>query len=41
MSTVYLYQYVARFERSYNVKRATAAFLWALLGVKSATTCPT
>ncbi len=34
----YLYQYVARFEWGYNVKRATPAFLWALLGVRSATT---
>jgi transposase len=37
----YLYQYVAMFEWGYNVKRATPEFLWALLGVKSATTCPT
>ena len=37
----YLYQYVAMFEWGYNVKRATPEFLWALLGVRSATTCPT
>jgi transposase-like protein len=34
----YLYQYVALFEWGYNVKRATPEFLWALLGVRSATT---
>jgi transposase len=34
----YLYQYVAMFEWGYNVKRATPEFLWALLGVRSATT---
>jgi hypothetical protein len=34
----YLYQYVAMFEWGYNVKRATPDFLWALLGVRSATT---
>ena len=34
----YLCQYVAMFEWGYNVKRATPEFLWALLGVKSATT---
>jgi transposase len=33
----YLYQYVAVFEWGYNVKRATPEFLWALLGVRSAT----
>ena len=37
----YLYQYVAMFEWGYNVKRATPGFLRALLGVRSATTCPT
>jgi transposase len=37
----YLYQYAAMFEWGYNVKRATSAFLWALLGVRSATSCPT
>jgi transposase len=36
-----LYQYVAMFEWGYNAKRATPAFLWALLGVRSATSCPT
>ena len=34
----YLYQYAALFECRYNVKRATPKFLWALLGVRSATT---
>jgi transposase len=34
----YLYQYVAMFEWGYDVKRATPGFLWALLGVRSATT---
>jgi len=29
------------FEWSYNVKRVTAAFVQALLGVRSATICPT
>ena len=38
---VYLYQYVAMFEWGYNVKRATEAFVCALLGVRSATICPT
>jgi transposase len=41
VNKVYLYQYVAIFEWGYNVKRATSAFLWALLGVRSATSCPT
>jgi len=36
-----LYQYVAMFEWGSNVKRATAAFVSALLGVRSATICPT
>jgi transposase len=34
----YLCQYVAMFEWGYNAKRATPEFLWALLGVRSATT---
>jgi transposase len=38
VSKKYLYQYVAMFERGYNVKRATPAFLWAILGVRPATT---
>lgn len=33
-----LYQYVAMFEWGYDVKRATPGFLWAILGVRSATT---
>ena len=37
----YLHQYVAMFEWGYNVKRATPSFLWAILGVRSATICPT
>jgi transposase len=37
----YLHQYVAMFEWGYNVKRATSSFLWAILGVRSATICPT
>ncbi|MBV8384231.1 MAG: transposase, partial [Planctomycetaceae bacterium] len=37
----YLYQYVAIFEWGYNVKRAALGFLWALFGVRSATSCPT
>ena len=41
VNKVDLYQYVAMFEWSDNVKRVTAAFLRALLGVKSATNCPT
>ena len=41
VNKVYLYQYVAIFEWGYNVKRATFGFLWALLGVRSATSCPT
>jgi transposase len=32
VSKKYLHQYVAMFEWSYNVKRATPGFLWALLG---------
>jgi hypothetical protein len=38
---VILYQYVAMFEWGYNVKRVTEAFVQALLGVRSATICPT
>ncbi len=41
VSKKYLYQYVALFEWGYNVKRATTVFLRALLGVESATKCPT
>ncbi|MBV8557896.1 MAG: transposase, partial [Planctomycetaceae bacterium] len=37
----YLDQYVAIFEWGYNVKRAALGFLWALFGVRSATSCPT
>ncbi len=37
VSKKYLYQYVAMFEWGYNVKRATPVFLWAILGVRSAT----
>ena len=38
VSKKYLYQYVAMFEWGSNVKRATPGFLWAILGVRSATT---
>jgi transposase len=38
VSKKYLYQYVALFEWGHNAKRATPEFLWAILGVKSATT---
>jgi len=41
VNKVYLYQYVAMFEWGYNVKRVTVAFVQALLGVRSATICPT
>ena len=41
VNKVYLYQYVAMFEWGYNVKRVTEAFVCALLGVRSATICPT
>jgi hypothetical protein len=41
VNKVYLSQYVAMFEWGYNVKRVTVAFVQALLGVRSATTCPT
>jgi transposase len=37
----YLHQYVAIFEWSYNVKRATPEFLRALLGVRPRTSCLT
>ena len=37
----YLYQYVAIFEWGYNIKRVTPEFIRALLGVESATRCPT
>ena len=37
VNNAYLYQYVAMFEWSYDIKRVTAAFLWALLGLKSST----
>ena len=47
VSKKYLHQYVAMFEWSYNVKRATPSFLRALLGVRATnditapTFCPT
>jgi hypothetical protein len=41
MNKVYLHKYTTMFEWGSNAKRATAAFPWALLGVKSATICPT
>jgi transposase len=41
VSEKYLYRYVAPFEWGYNVKRVTTGFLRALLGVESATKCPT
>src|SRR5262245_28115488 len=41
VSKKYLYQYVALFEWGYNAKRATLAFLRAILRVESATKCPT
>jgi transposase len=34
---IYLYHYVGMFEWGYNIKRVTAAFVHALLGVRSAT----
>ena len=37
----YLYQYVAMFEWSHNVKRATLQFIQAMLGVDPDTICPT
>jgi len=41
VSKKYLYQYVEMFEGGYNAKRATTEFLRAILGVESATKCPT
>lgn len=41
VNKVYLQQYVAMFEWSYNVKRATPSFLRALLGIGATTACPT
>ncbi len=41
VSKKYPYQYVALFEWGCNVERATLGFLRALLGVESATGCPT
>jgi len=41
VSKKYLYQYAAMFEWGYNVKQATLGFMRALLGVESATKCPT
>src|SRR5262249_24081707 len=41
VNKVYLYQYVAMFEWSYNIKRVNEVFLWALLAMRSATICPT
>jgi transposase len=41
VSKEYLHQYVAIFEWSYNVKRATPEFLRALLGVWNRTNCRT
>ena len=38
VSKKYLYQYIGMFEWGYDAKRATPAFLWAILGVRSATT---
>ena len=37
----YLHQYVAMFQWSYNVKRATPQFIRAMLGVESTIMCPT
>lgn len=37
VNKVYFYQYVSMVEWGYNIKRATAAFVHALLGVRSAT----
>jgi transposase-like protein len=37
----YLHQYIAIFEWSYNMKRATPEFLRALLGIRHRTKCPT
>ncbi len=41
VSKAYLHQYVAIFEWSYNVKRATPEFLRALLGILHCTNCRT
>ncbi len=41
VSKKYLHRYVAMFEWGYNAKRATTEFLRALLGVDSASKCPT
>jgi hypothetical protein len=41
VNKVYLYQYVAMFEWSYNIKPVNEAFLRALSGMRSATICPT
>ena len=41
VSKVYLYRYVPMLEWGYNVKRATTAFIRALLGVEDPTRCPT
>jgi hypothetical protein len=41
VNKVYLDQYMAMFESGYNIKRATAVNVWALLGVQSTTNCPT
>jgi transposase len=41
VNKVYLDQYVAMFDWSYNVKRVNEAFVRALLGLRSATICPT
>lgn len=41
VSKKYLYHYIGIFEWRYNVKRATSAFLRAMLGMESATKCPT
>ena len=40
VSQKYLRQYVVMVEWGHNVKRATPEFLRALLGVRSATSCP-
>jgi len=41
VNKMYMYQCVTMFEWGYNVKRVTAACVSALLGVRSATNCPT
>ena len=40
VNKTYLYQYIATFQWSFNVKRAATDFLRALLGVRSLTSCP-